>query len=148
MCSSSLFFFLLSLTWVTYIFAGKDVDCILVASMTDYRVTQEQLRTLCRDPINTDTDELLALKNVLEEIIKNERLYLIDAEDETRRAPLFYAIESGKSLKFLQQLLEYQVRITNRILLCTIRYGNIDILKLLHQYDADFRQSYHGLSLT
>jgi len=90
---------------------------------------------------------LLLLKNILKEIYQKERLYLIDVEDETHRAPLFYAIESGKSLDFLGQLFEYQVRITNRILLCAIRYGNLDILKLLHQYGADFRQSYHGLSL-
>jgi ankyrin repeat protein len=115
--------------------------------MTAYRTIQQELRKLCRDSIDPNNDELLLLKNILKEINQKERLYLIDAEDDTHRAPLFYAIESGKSLDFLRQLLEYQVRITNRILLCAIRYGNLDILKLLHQYGADFRQSYHGLSL-
>jgi len=111
------------------------------------RTIQQRLLNLCRDPLDPNNDELLLLKNVLIEINQNETLYLIDAEDETHRAPLFYAIESGKSLDFLRQLLEFKVRITNRILLCAIRYGNLDILKLLHKYGADFRQSYHGLSL-
>jgi ankyrin repeat protein len=115
--------------------------------MATHRVIQQRLFNLCRDPIDQNNDELVLLKNVLIEIIQEEKLYLIDAEDETNRAPLFYAIESGKSLDFLQQLLEYDVRITNRILLCAIRYGNLEILKLLHEYGADFRQSYHGLSL-
>jgi ankyrin repeat protein len=115
--------------------------------MTTYRLIQQRLFDLCRNPTDSTNDELGLLKDVLLEINQEERLYLIDAEDETHRAPLFYAIESGKSLDFLRQLLEYDVRITNRILLCAIRYGNLDILKLLHQYGADFRQSYHGLSL-
>jgi ankyrin repeat protein len=115
--------------------------------MTTYRLIQQRLLDLCRHPTHATNDELGLLKNILEEINQEERLYLIDAEDETHRAPLFYAIESGKSLDFLRQLLEYDVRITNRILLCAIRYGNLEILKLLHQYGADFRQSYHGLSL-
>jgi len=115
--------------------------------MTTYRLIQQRLFDLCRNSTDSTNDELGLLKDVLLEINQEERLYLIDAEDETHRAPLFYAIESGKSLDFLRQLLEYDVRITNRILLCAIRYGNLDILKLLHQYGADFRQSYHGLSL-
>lgn len=115
--------------------------------MTTYRLIQQRLFDLCRNPSDPTNDELSLLKEILSEINQEERLYLIDAEDETHRAPLFYAIESGKSLDFLRQLLEYDVRVTNRILLCAIRYGNLDILKLLHEYNADFRQSYYGLSL-
>lgn len=120
---------------------------MLFASMTDYRITQQELFRVCREPTDHNTKELLVLKNILEEIKKSGRLYLIDSEDATNRAPLFYAIESGKSLDFLRQLLEYEVRITNRILLCAIRYDNFDVLRLLNRFSADFRQSYHGLSL-
>jgi hypothetical protein len=135
------------LAWSIYIFAEKNINRVLFSSMDGYRTIQQRLLNLCRDPIDPNNDELLLLKNILKEIDQSSRLYLIDAEDETHRAPLFYAIESGKSLDFLRQLLEYEVRITNRILVCAIRYGNLEILKLLHQYGADFRQSYHGLSL-
>jgi len=78
---------------------------------------------------------------------KEEQWHLIDAEDETNRSPLFYAIETGKSLEFIRLLLEYDIRITDRILLCAVRYGNLEILKLLLEYNADFRQTYQGLSL-
>jgi ankyrin repeat protein len=87
------------------------------------------------------------IQNILEELNKEQSLYLIDAEDGIQRAPLFDAIESGESIDFIRQLLKYDVQITNRILLCAIRYGNLDVLKLLHEYGADFRQTFHGLSL-
>ncbi|CAF1958318.1 unnamed protein product [Rotaria magnacalcarata] len=108
---------------------------------------QQRLFSCCRDALDQNDDRLSLLKTLLSLISEQERRYLIDVEDATHRAPLFYAIESGKSLIFLRQLLDFQVRITNRILLCAIRYGNLDILKLLNQYGADFKQTYYGISL-
>lgn len=115
--------------------------------MAEYRLTQEKLLALCRDPWESNENELIVLKDLLVGLGKEERWHLIDTEDETNRAPLFYAIESGKSIDFLRTLLEYDVRITNRILLCALRYGNMEILELLNEYGADFRQTFHGLSL-
>ena len=115
--------------------------------MATYRLIQQRLFDLCRNATDSAQDELDLLKNILLELKKQDRLYLIDAEDETHRAPFFHAIENGKSLEFLRQFLDYEVRLTHRILLCAIRYGNLDILKLLHQYGADFRQSYYSISL-
>ncbi|CAF1127981.1 unnamed protein product [Adineta steineri] len=108
---------------------------------------QDQLLRCCQDSIDPNSDELYELNNVLKRINRDNKRYLIDCEDATNRAPLFHAIESGKSLNFLKQLLEFQARVTSRILICAIRYGNLDILKLFHEYGADFRQSYHTLSL-
>jgi ankyrin repeat protein len=108
---------------------------------------QQRLFRCCQNPIDENTDELSVLKNLLIEINPKDKRYLIDIEDETHRAPLFHAIESGKSLNFLKELLDFHIRLTSRILLCAIRYGNIHVLKLLHQHGADFRQSYHGISL-
>jgi ankyrin repeat protein len=115
--------------------------------MSAISAIQQRLLSCCRDPIDESNDELLALKDLLIELRQEDRRYLIDVEDETHRSPLFHAIESGKSLNFLEELLEFQIRITSRILICAIRYGNFEILKLLQKYGADFRQSYHGISL-
>lgn len=120
---------------------------MLFSSMSTIPAIQERLLSCCRDPIEQNNDELLLLKNVLNEIIQEDKRYLIDVEDITNRAPLFHAIESGKSLNFIKQLLDFQVRVTSRVLLSAIRYGNLDILKLFHEHGADFRQSYSGLSL-
>ncbi|CAF0737169.1 unnamed protein product [Adineta ricciae] len=108
---------------------------------------QEQLLSCCRDPIESNEDELFLLNHILAEVEYQHKRHLVDAEDATHRAPLFHAIESGKSLHFLRRLLDFQVHITSRILICAIRYGNLDTLRLFHEYGADFRQSYHGLSL-
>ena len=109
---------------------------------------QQRLISCCHDPVVSNHDyELVSLKNILEEISQQNRRYLIDVEDESYRAPLFHAIESGKSLNFLRLLLDFQVRLTSRILLGAIRYGNLNLLKLLHEYGADFQQTYHGISL-
>lgn len=115
--------------------------------MATNRLIQQQLFDLCRTQTESTQDELHLLKTVLLEIKQGGKLYLIDTEDETHRAPLFYAIESGKSVDFLRLLLDYEVRLTHRILLGAIRYGSLDILKLLHQYGADFRQSYYSVTL-
>ena len=108
---------------------------------------QRRLFDCCQDQRDENNDDLLSLNHILIEINRQNKQYLIDAEDETYRAPLFHAIENGKSLYFLQQLLGFPARITTRILICAIRYGNLNVLQLLHQYGADFKQSYHGLSL-
>ncbi|CAF2440029.1 unnamed protein product [Rotaria sp. Silwood2] len=115
--------------------------------MSAIPILQQQLFNCCADSHDENNDKLILLKNILNEINQQDKHYLIDVEDATHRAPLFHAIESYQSLDFIKQLLDFQVRITNRILLCAIRYGNIDILKLLHQYGADFKQTYYGISL-
>jgi len=112
--------------------------------MAAYRLAYQKLVALCQDSSISNVDEL---KTHLSEMTKEEQWHLIDAEDETNRSPLFYAIETGKSLEFIRLLLEYDIRITDRILLCAVRYGNLEILKLLLEYNADFRQTYQGLSL-
>ncbi len=147
--SSPFFFFLfLFLTWgYIYIFTGENIKRVLFPSMSAIPTIQQRLLSCCRDPINHNNDEFLLLKNILLEINQQDKHYLIDAEDSTHRAPLFHAVESGKPLNFLKQLLDFQVRVTSRILLCAIRYGNLDILKLFHEYGADFRQTYYGISL-
>ena len=104
---------------------------------------QQRLTSCCCDPNDENLDEL---KKLLSEINTKDKRYLIDVEDPNNRSPLFHAIKSGKSINFLKELLEFQVRFTSRITLCAIRYGNLDILELLHQYGADFRQSHHGIS--
>lgn len=115
--------------------------------MATTRLIQQQLFDLCRNQAESTQDELQLLKTILLEMKQGGKLYLIDTEDETHRAPFFYAIENGKSSDFLRQLLAYEVRLTHRILLGAIRYGSLDILKLLHQSGADFRQSYYNISL-
>ncbi len=147
--TSSLFFFLSFslLDLGIYIFTGENIKRVLFPSMSAMPTIQERLLSCCRNPINQNNDEFLLLKNLLLEINQQDKHYLIDAEDATHRAPLFHAIESGKPLNFLKQLLDFQVRVTSRILLCAIRYGNLDVLKLFHEYGADFRQTYYGISL-
>lgn len=98
------------------------------------------------NPID-DEDSQRVLRNLLEELRRNDKKYIVDLEDPTHRAPLFHAIESGKSLDFIRLLLDFPARLTSRILLCAIRCGHIDLLHLLHQYRANFRQTSHGLSL-
>ncbi|CAF0973860.1 unnamed protein product [Rotaria sordida] len=115
--------------------------------MSAVSTIQQRLINCCCDSRDENNDKLLLLKNILIEINQQDKHYLIDVEDATSRAPLFHAIESGQSLDFIKQLLDFQARITNRILLCVIRYGNLDILKLLNQYGADFKQTYYGISL-
>lgn len=105
---------------------------------------QQRLLSSCQNPIDR---ECLVLQHILDELKVQDKRYLVDAEDETNRSPIFHAIESEKPLHFLRLLLEFPVRLTSRVLLCAIRRGNIDLLELLHEYGADFRQTHHGLSL-
>jgi ankyrin repeat protein len=108
---------------------------------------QQRLFTCCRSSVDTDHHSCSLLKSLLSELDDNNQQFLVDIEDDTDRSLLFYAIESGKSLDFLRQLLDYRARLTSRILLASIRYGTFDLLRLLHRYGANFRQTHHGLSL-
>lgn len=115
--------------------------------MSAVSILQERLQSCCRDGLEPNDDGLSRLNDVLADVARENRKYLIDAEDASHRAPLFLAVESSKPLAFLQRLLDARASVTSRILICAIRYGNLDTLKLFHRYGADFRQSYYGLSL-
>jgi ankyrin repeat protein len=106
-----------------------------------------QLVQCCSDIDNASNDQLSQLTDLLNQIQRADQRYVIDIEDATHRAPLFYAIEMGKSTDFLRLLLDFPARLTEKILLAAIRYGNLEILELLHKHGADFRQTSHGLSL-
>jgi ankyrin repeat protein len=108
---------------------------------------QQRLLSSCQNPIDPNNEECLVLKHILDELKVQDKQYLVDAEDETHRSPVFHAIESGKPLHYLRLLLEFPVRLTSRVLLCAIRNGDIDLLQLLHEYGADFRETHHGLTL-
>ena len=107
----------------------------------------QRLISCCRDPLDSTDNNIVVLQDLLNEISDDKKRYLIDVEDETNRAPVFHAIESAKPLDFVRQLLDFQVRLTHRIVFCAVRYGSIETLRLLHQYGADFRQPYHGISV-
>ena len=107
----------------------------------------QRLVSCCRDPLDGIDNSFTVLKGLLNEISDDKKRYLIDVEDETNRAPVFHAIESAKPLDFVRQLLDFPVRLTHRIVFCAVRYGTIETLQLLHQYGADFRQPYHGISV-
>lgn len=108
---------------------------------------QQQLFKCCHEPLDENDDKLSSLKSILDQLKQQNKKYLINVEDVTHRAPLFHAIESGKPLEFLKELLCFPAAITNRILVGAIRHGNLDIIKLLHQHGADFKETFYGISL-
>ena len=108
---------------------------------------QQRLLSSCQNPIEPSNRECLVLKHILDELKVEDKRYLVDVEDETHRSPLFHAIENGKPAHYLRLLLEFPVRLTSRVLVYAIRYGTIELLQLLHEYGADFRQTHQGLSL-
>lgn len=87
------------------------------------------------------------LKEILSTLTTSKQRYLIDVEDRTNRSALFHAIETKKSIEFIKEILDFNAKITSRILLSAIRHGNLSILHLLKYYGADFRPGTDGVSL-
>ena len=95
----------------------------------------------------TREDTIETLREILLELEQTDKRHLIDTQNQWRRTPLTCAIDSEKPLSFLRVLLDFKPRLTALTLLHAIRRGNLDILRLLKEYGADFRQATNGISL-
>ncbi|CAF0808673.1 unnamed protein product [Didymodactylos carnosus] len=126
-----------------------ELNDISVKTRDTVKIIQQRLNELCYSSCENGDEENIEqrLEDILNELDLNNQKYLIDVEDNRGQSPLFYAIETQKSLKFIKILLEHDARITDKILVCAVRKCNFEILELLKTYGANFNKTVNGWSL-